>query len=126
VRNGTDISRPMIHTYNQTEIAMIQWKHFSVPGAALILGVTVSAWAVAGSSATARGPDDAGITAEVKSAIAQRRDLQAPNQIYVETHDHVVYLSGEVYSSLSGDDATEIARKVPGVLQVVSTIWADE
>ena len=105
---------------------MTQWKHFSVAGAALILGATAGTWAVAGTSATSRGPDDAGITAAVKSAIAQRRDLRAPNQIYVETRDHVVYLSGQVNSSLSGDDATEIARNVPGVTQVVSTIWVDE
>ena len=105
---------------------MNQWKHFSVTAVALLLGGTVSTWSVAGTIATARGPDDAGITAEVKSAIAQRRDLQAPNQIYVETRDHVVYLSGRVYSSLSGDGAMELARKVPGVTQVVSTISADE
>ena len=105
---------------------MIQWKHFSVTGAALILAGTVNAWAAAGSSASARRPDDAGITAQVKSAIAQRRDLQAPNQIRVKTRGHVVYLSGQVFSSLSGDDATEIARNVPGVTQVVSTIWVDE
>ena len=107
---------------------MIQWKHFSVTGAAaLLLGGTVSTWAVAGSSETARGPDNAGITAEVKSALAQHPDLPAaPNQIYVETRDHLVYLSGRVYSSLSGEEATEIARRVPGVTQVVSTIWVDE
>ena len=105
---------------------MIQWRHFSVTGAALILGGTVSTWAVAGSSATAQRADDAGITAEIKSAISQRRDLQAPNQIYVETRDHVVYLTGRVYSGLSGDDAMEIARRAPGVTQVVSTIWMDE
>ena len=106
---------------------MIHWKHFSVTGAILILGATVSTWAVAGSAATAaRGPDDAGITAAVKSAVAQRRDLQAPNQIYVETRDHVVFLSGLVYSTLSGGDAIEIAGKVHGVTQVVSSISVDE
>ena len=105
---------------------MYQWKRFSVAGAALILSGAVSTWAVAANSARAGGPDSAGITAQVKSAIAQRRDLQAPNQIYVETRDHVVYLSGRVFTSLSGDDALEIARKVPGVTGVVSTIWVDE
>ena len=105
---------------------MIQWKDLSAVGAALLLGGTVSTWAVAGSYATSRGPSNDGITAQVKSAIAHRGDLQAPNQIYVETRDHVVYLSGSVYSSLNGDEAVEIARNVPGVTQVVSTIWVDE
>jgi hypothetical protein len=117
---------PMIHTLRPTEITMIQWKHSSVAGAALILSGAVSTWAVAANSARAGGPGNAGITAQVKSAIAQRRDLQAPNEIYVETRDHVVYLSGRVYTSLSGDDASEIARKIPGVTGVVSTIWVDE
>ena len=81
---------------------MIQRKHFSVAGAALILSGAVSTWAVAANSAHTGSPDNAGITAQVKSAIAQRRDLQAPNDIYVETRDHVVYLSGRVYTSLSG------------------------
>jgi len=105
---------------------MNQLKHFSVAGAALILSGAVSTWAVAANSARAAGPDNARITAQVKSAIAQRRDLQAPNQIYVETRNHVVYLSGRVYTGLSSDDASEIARKVPGVTGVVSTISVDE
>ena len=105
---------------------MIQRKHFSVAGAALILSGAVSTWAVAANSAHTGSPDNAGITAQVKGAIAARRDLQAPNDIYVETRDHVVYLSGRVYTSLSGDDASEIARKVPGVTGVVSTFWVDE
>jgi osmotically-inducible protein OsmY len=105
---------------------MIQRKHFSVTGAAFILSGVVSTLAVAGNSSTARDRDNAGITAEVRSAMAQRRDMQAPNQIYVETRGHVVYLSGQAYSSISRDDALEIARKVPGVTQVVSTIWVDE
>jgi osmotically-inducible protein OsmY len=105
---------------------MIQWKYWSVTGGALMLAGTVSTWAVARNSATARDPGNAAITAEVTSAIAQRRDLHAPNQIYVETRDHVVYLSGPVYSSVGRDDAIEIARKVPEVRQVVSAIWVEE
>jgi hypothetical protein len=103
---------------------MTNWK-FSVVSAALILSGTFSAWAIA-RSPNVGNPDDGRINAEVREAIAQHRDLGAPNQIYVQSRDHVVFLSGWVYSGLSGDNAIEIARKVPGVTRVVSTIGVDE
>ena len=43
---------------------------------------------------------DTQITEAVEQAIAQHPDLKAPNQIYVDTRDHVVYLSGVVDNSL--------------------------
>jgi osmotically-inducible protein OsmY len=91
-----------------------------------MLSGALSSGAVAGNSANVRGPDDVAITVDVQRAIAQRRELGAPNQIYVETRDNVVYLSGTVYNFLSGDDATEIARRVPGVHGIVNMISVDE
>ena len=105
---------------------MSQWKFLSVMGSALILGGAFSYEAVARNSSNVGGPDDVEITAEVQGAIAQHRGLGAPNQIYVDTRDHVVYLSGTVYNFLISDDATETARSVPGVDRVVSTIWVEE
>jgi osmotically-inducible protein OsmY len=75
-----------------------------------------SSGAFARNSSNIGALDDVRITADVQGAIAQRREL-APNQIQVDTRDHVVYLSGMVYSALIGDDATETARKVPGVIE---------
>ena len=95
--------------------------------AALVLIRAAATWAVAGTPADAGVIANQTITAEIRSAFAQHRDLQAPNQIYVDTRgDHVVYLSGQVYSSLSGDDAIDIARSVPGVTRVVSKISVEE
>jgi len=105
---------------------MSQWKFWSVMGSALILGGAFSSGAVARNSSNIGAPDDVEITAAVQGAIAQHRGLGAPNQIYVDTRDHVVYLSGTVYNFLLGDDATETARSVPGVNRVVSTIWVEE
>jgi len=105
---------------------MSQWKLFSVMGSVFIWGSVFSYGAVARNSSNVGGPDDVKITADVQGAIAQHRELGAPNQIYVDTRDHVVYLSGTVYNFLMRDDATETARRVPGVNQVVSTIWVEE
>jgi osmotically-inducible protein OsmY len=104
---------------------MTRWK-FNVISVALILSGTLTTWAAAHNPWNVGSPDDGQINEEVKDAITQHRDLGAPNQIYVQTRDHVVFLSGWVYNSLSADDAIEIAGKIPGVARVVSTIAVDQ
>jgi osmotically-inducible protein OsmY len=44
--------------------------------------------------------------------IAQHRNLGPPNQICVDTRDHVVYLSGAVTTSWMLYNAEDIARQV--------------
>jgi|SRR5579863_5443507 len=66
-------------------------------------------------------PDDAQITAAVRSRFSQQSDLE-PNVVYVQTVDHVVYLHGLVSSGLEIDTAESLARSVPGVKRVVSSI----
>ena len=105
---------------------MGRWKLLIVMGSVFIWGSALSYGAVAWDSSGIRGPDDVKITADVQGAIAQHRELGASNQIYVDTRNHVVYLSGTVYNFLMRDDAAETARSVPGVSQVVSTIWVEE
>jgi osmotically-inducible protein OsmY len=73
-------------------------------------------------SSTSTYAKDAAIAANVESAIARHRDLDPPNEIYVSTSDHKVYLSGIVNSGLSSEDAEELARQVDGVTQVVNDI----
>jgi hypothetical protein len=70
-------------------------------------------------------PDDAKITADVRSQFKQRPDLE-PNAISVQTLDHVVYLHGLVSSGLEADTADSIAGQVPGVTRVVSSIASTE
>ena len=101
---------------------MTKW----ITGVAFILTGTSVAWAGNLDSSIGGGLDDRTITADVTSAIAQHRDLGPPNEISVDTRDHVVYLSGMVFNSLSGEDAEAIARQVPGVTRVVATIGVDE
>ena len=105
---------------------MIKWKYSTATGAALILSGTLTAWADARTSSMVGSLDDARITADVVGVMAQHRDLGPPNEIYVDTHDDVVYLSGTVITGLIEDNAEEIARQVPGVTRVVSTIAVEE
>jgi osmotically-inducible protein OsmY len=58
-------------------------------------------------------PDDSRITAELRSRLNQRPDLGA--QVYVQTLDNVVCLSGQVTTALQRDAVESMAREVPGV-----------
>jgi osmotically-inducible protein OsmY len=101
---------------------MTRWKCTRVASAVLILSGMVSACAVERASSL----EDARTTADVQSAIAQHPDLGPPNQIYVQSRDHVVYLSGLVDTGLATRTANDVARQVPGVSRVVSTVSVDQ
>jgi osmotically-inducible protein OsmY len=108
------------------EIAMTKRKYFTVTAAVLVLSGTLGAWAGDQNSSVVAGTTDAQITADVKRAIGNHRELGPPNLIYIDTHNHVVYLSGLVDTRLSREDAMEIARGVPGVRRVVGTIGVEQ
>jgi osmotically-inducible protein OsmY len=67
-------------------------------------------------------PGDAQIDASVTALLAEHRALAAPNQVYVQTLDRVVYLTGQVATGLQRDTAESIARGAPGVERVVDNI----
>lgn len=67
-------------------------------------------------------PGDATITAEVRDLFGQHPVLKPPNLLYVQTVDHVVYLSGIVNSDLERQTAESVARQAPGVAQIVDSI----
>ena len=67
-------------------------------------------------------PDDAKITAEVKQALARHPDLEGTDMVYVQTVNHVVYLTGIVDSGLQREAAESIAHKASGVTAVVDNI----
>jgi osmotically-inducible protein OsmY len=64
---------------------------------------------------------DANITSEIQTQFNQHLSLE-PNAITVQPLDHTVYLYGLVSSSLEIDTAESIAREVPGVTGVVSSV----
>jgi osmotically-inducible protein OsmY len=65
---------------------------------------------------------DAKITAKVQSLINQHRELGPPNAIYVQTLDHVVYLTGTVSAGEMSRTAESVALTAPAVTRVVNTI----
>ena len=66
--------------------------------------------------------NDAKITAAVQAQLKERRELGAPNSVYVQTRSGIVYLTGQVTTDLQRDTAESVAAKVPGVMRVVNSI----
>ena len=62
------------------------------------------------------------ITRDVRALLAQHAELGPPNLIYVQTLDHVVYLTGLVSEGPMRTTAGEVALAAPGVTRVVNTI----
>jgi osmotically-inducible protein OsmY len=67
-------------------------------------------------------PDDAKTTAEVRALLDQYPALGPPNEVWVRSLDHVVYLSGLVNTDLERQIAESVAQEGPGVARVVNSI----
>lgn len=65
---------------------------------------------------------DPQITTAVRTLLDQDAAMRAPNLIYVQTLDRVVYLSGQVATDLQRETAESTALEAPGVRRVVDTI----
>jgi osmotically-inducible protein OsmY len=68
------------------------------------------------------GPADEQITAAVQARIAEFPSLLAPNEIRVQTLHKVVYLYGQVNTTVQRDVAESAASQVEGVQRVVDSI----
>ena len=77
----------------------------------------VNELAVAGASSLTSRSNDTLITGKVKASLIDARDISA-NNFKVTTERGIVYLMGRV-TQFEGNRATEIARGVSGVAQVV-------
>jgi osmotically-inducible protein OsmY len=67
-------------------------------------------------------PGDAQITADVEALFHQYPELEPPNLVYVQTLDHVVYLTGQVDTQTQRATANSLALRVAGVKRVVNSI----
>ena len=106
---------------------MAKLKYLRTTSTALILTGILCGCATSQKASTTADPNaaaqqDLRITYYVMQKFAQHSDLGPPNRIYVNTRDHVVYLTGTVTDSEVGDNAKAVARQVSGVTDVVSTI----
>ena len=67
-------------------------------------------------------PGDAKITADVRALFSHYPELEPPNLVYVQTLDHVVYLTGQVNTDAERVLAKSVALHVAGVTGVVNSI----
>ena len=67
-------------------------------------------------------PGDATITADVRTRLNQFPEFEPPNLIYVQTLDHVVYLTGQVNTDTERLLAKSVALEAGGVTRVVNSI----
>ena len=67
-------------------------------------------------------PGDAEITAQVRALFDQHPALEPPNQLEVQTLDHIVYLSGVVDTDLERQMAESVAHQAKGAAKVVNSI----
>jgi len=91
---------------------------------ALILSGAVALQGCVSSSqcTSAACQNDARITADVKAKLKEHRELSAPNSVYVQTREGVVYLTGQVATDLQRETAETVAGQVAGVERVVNSI----
>jgi osmotically-inducible protein OsmY len=101
---------------------MFPSRNFRALASAVILTASLCACAVYEKCGLTGCPGDARITADVEARFNQYPALQPPNLIYVQTLDHVVYLTGEVNTDPERALAKEVAVQVPGVARVVNSI----
>jgi osmotically-inducible protein OsmY len=65
---------------------------------------------------------DRQITTAVQARFARQPELQAPNEVYVQTRHEVVYLTGLVDTPFEQQMAQSLAAQVQGVLRVENAI----
>ena len=87
---------------------------------AMLVAVTAGCTAMTGKSA-GDNVDDAKITAQVKTKLAAEKPATL-TKVDVDTNKGTVYLTGNVENTMVKDRATELARTVAGVREVVNNI----
>jgi hyperosmotically inducible protein len=86
----------------------------------LLVAVTAGCTSMTGKSA-GQNVDDASITAQVKSKLAAEK-VATLTKVDVDTNKGTVYLTGNVENATIKARATEIAKAVSGVRDVVNNL----
>ena len=92
------------------------------PVLGFILASALSGCAAYDKCPSAGCSDDAKITTAVQANLQQHPELGPPNDIQVQTINHVVYLHGTVSAGQQSAEAVSVAQQTPGVKRVVSDI----
>jgi hyperosmotically inducible periplasmic protein len=86
----------------------------------MLMAVTVGCTSMTGKSA-GQNVDDATITASVKTKLAAEKPATL-TKVDVDTNKGTVYLTGNVETPAIKERATELARQVAGVRDVVNNL----
>jgi hyperosmotically inducible periplasmic protein len=86
----------------------------------MLVAVTAGCSSMTGKSA-GQNVDDASITASVKTKLAAEK-VATLTKVDVDTNKGTVYLTGNVENATIKERATEIARQVAGVRDVVNNL----
>ena len=86
----------------------------------MLMAVTAGCTSMTGKS-TGQNVDDATITASVKTKLAAEKPATL-TKVDVDTNKGTVYLTGNVANETIKGRATEIARQVAGVREVVNNL----
>jgi hyperosmotically inducible protein len=86
----------------------------------MLVAVTAGCTAMTGKSAS-QNVDDATITAQVKTKLAAEKPATL-TKVDVDTNQGTVYLTGNVENATVKARATELARQVAGVRDVVNNL----
>ena len=86
----------------------------------MLMAVTAGCTSMTGKSA-GQNVDDATITASVKTKLAAEKPATL-TKVDVDTNKGTVYLTGNVQTVAIKDRATELARQVAGVREVVNNL----
>ena len=92
----------------------------SILALAVLMAVTAGCTAMTGKSA-GENVDDASITASVKTKLAAEKPATL-TKVDVDTNKGTVYLTGNVENPAIKARATELARQVAGVREVVNNL----
>jgi len=101
-------------------------KPFHAPIVMLITAGILAGCATDPASGPGGGSSDAKITQNIETQFDKHPDLGPPQEIDVQTKNHVVYLSGLVDSGVAVADAESVARQAQGVSDVVNTIAVEQ
>jgi osmotically-inducible protein OsmY len=101
---------------------MTRFRRLRTMGSAMILAGTLFGCAAYEKCGFSGCPGDDKIAADVRALFKQYAELEPPNLVYVQSLDHVVYLSGQVNTDTERDLAKAVALHVAGVKRVVNSI----
>lgn len=105
---------------------MVKFERRGVVGGAVLLSGWLAGCAAPGGLGSSGSEEDVHITANLETLLRQSPDLAPPNQLWVATNHHVVYLSGFVATPLQSESAEALAHEIPGVLRVVNSIAVEQ